>query len=58
MDGDTDTITAIAGQVMGARLGYAALPVALMDRLPQWPDLETFRVFTTWATTPSQWSMP
>ncbi|MCC3156810.1 ADP-ribosylglycohydrolase family protein [Hymenobacter sp. 15J16-1T3B] len=36
--GDTDTTCSLAGQVAGARLGTAALPTALWQRLQRLPD--------------------
>ena len=33
--GDTDTIASIAGQIAGTVLGYEALPMPLVERLPE-----------------------
>ncbi len=33
--GDTDTIASMAGQIMGAKLGFEKLPAALLSQLPE-----------------------
>ena len=33
--GDTDTVASIAGQIMGARIGYSQLPYQLIERLEE-----------------------
>ena len=38
-DGDSDSTGAIAGNILGARLGFSALPAALTDQLEGVPEL-------------------
>ncbi|MCI0355014.1 MAG: ADP-ribosylglycohydrolase family protein, partial [Acidobacteria bacterium] len=45
--GDTDTMAAMAGAISGARLGIAALPAGLLERLTdrgEWGALELARL--------------
>lgn len=37
--GDTDTNASMAGQVVGVRVGYEALPEHLVRRLPDWEEI-------------------
>jgi ADP-ribosylglycohydrolase len=39
--GDTDTIASIAGQVAGARMGFAALPIHLLADVPRTNEVLT-----------------
>lgn len=50
--GDTDTVAAIAGAMLGARWGMSAVPAAWRRRLHGWPgltgnDLEALAILTT-----------
>lgn len=55
LGGDTDTLAAMAGAVSGARLGIAAVPPHLLDRLEDGPkgrgyiDRLATRLFERWA---------
>ena len=47
--GDTDTIASITGQIIGAEIGFPALPERLIKLVPQIQGIEVFAAFAYWA---------